>query len=94
VAEDGGVFAFGDAGFFGSLVGKGLNGPIVDIAASPTGKGYWLLGLDGGVFAFGDAQYFGNVTDWGLATAISSSAPPVDLVNFGPSGFYESTPRP
>ena len=25
------------------------------IAASPSGRGYWLVGSDGGVFAFGDA---------------------------------------
>jgi hypothetical protein len=35
--------------------------PIVGIAATPTGKGYWLVAADGGVFAFGDATYLGNV---------------------------------
>ena len=29
--------------------------PIVGIASTPTGNGYWMLGADGGVFAFGDA---------------------------------------
>ena len=37
------------------------NAPIVGIAATPTGKGYWLVGADGGVFAFGDATFFGRV---------------------------------
>lgn len=37
------------------------NAPITGIAATPTGKGYWLVGADGGVFAFGDAQFLGNV---------------------------------
>jgi hypothetical protein len=32
-----------------------LAAPIVDLAISPGGRGYWLLGLDGGVFCFGDA---------------------------------------
>jgi hypothetical protein len=32
--------------------------PIVGIAASPTGKGYWLSDAAGGVFSFGDADYF------------------------------------
>ena len=32
-----------------------LNAPIVGIAATPDGRGYWLVGADGGVFAFGDA---------------------------------------
>lgn len=38
-----------------------VNAPIVGIAATPSGKGYWLVSADGGVFAFGDAQYLGNV---------------------------------
>lgn len=37
------------------------NAPITGIAATPTGKGYWLCAADGGVFAFGDAGFFGNV---------------------------------
>lgn len=38
-----------------------VNAPIAGIAATPTGKGYWLVGMDGGVYAFGDAVYLGNV---------------------------------
>lgn len=38
-----------------------VNAPIVGIAATPSGAGYWLVAADGGVFAFGDATYFGNV---------------------------------
>lgn len=36
---------------------QNLNAPCVGIAATPTGKGFWLAGADYGVFAFGDAQY-------------------------------------
>ncbi len=39
VAADGGVFAFGDAGYFGSMGGKPLNAPVVGITATPTGRG-------------------------------------------------------
>jgi hypothetical protein len=60
VASDGGIFAFGDAGFYGSMGGKPLNGPIVGLAADPAG-GYWMTGQDGGVFAFGNALYYGRV---------------------------------
>ncbi|MHB8320330.1 MAG: hypothetical protein ACYDEP_14080, partial [Acidimicrobiales bacterium] len=62
VGSDGGVFAFGNAHFYGSLPEEGIhpNGIIVGIVATPDGKGYWLLGSDGGVFAFGDAHYFGS----------------------------------
>jgi hypothetical protein len=64
--EDGGVFAFGDAQFFGSIGSTTLNQPIVGIAATPSDRGYWLVGRDGGVFAFGDAQFFGSVSTTAL----------------------------
>jgi hypothetical protein len=56
VAVDGGIFAFGDAGFFGSTGDLALAQPIVGMAATPTGKGYWFVAADGGVFALGDAD--------------------------------------
>jgi len=34
VASDGGVFNFGDAGFFGSMGGTHLNAPVVGMTAS------------------------------------------------------------
>ncbi len=61
VGADGGVFAFGDAAFYGSLGAITLNGPIVAITPTPDGKGYWLAALDGGVFAFGDAGFYGSM---------------------------------
>ncbi len=57
---DGGVFSFGDAQFYGSTGGMHLNAPVVGMAASPTGNGYWLVASDGGVFSFGDAQFYGS----------------------------------
>jgi hypothetical protein len=59
-AADGGVFAFGDARYYGSMGGVRLNQPIVGIAATPTGRGYWLVARDGGIFSFGDAPFFGS----------------------------------
>ncbi len=53
---DGGVFNFGDAGFYGSMGGTHLNAPVIGIAATPDRKGYWEVASDGGVFAFGDAR--------------------------------------
>ena len=44
VAADGGVFAFGDARFFGSMGGRHLNEPIVGMAADPfrrSATGWW-----------------------------------------------------
>ena len=55
------MFTRGNAGFFGSLGALRLQGPIVAMAATPDGRGYWLAALDGGVFAFGDAGFFGSM---------------------------------
>jgi Cu/Zn superoxide dismutase len=60
-ASDGGVFAFGDAGYLGGMGATRLNAPIVGLAPTPTGAGYWLAAADGGVFAFGDAAYWGGM---------------------------------
>jgi hypothetical protein len=75
VGSDGGVFAFGDAQFFGSLSGVALQAAIVGMARTPDGKGYWLVGSDGGVFAFGDAQYLGSAADQQLNAPVISIAP-------------------
>jgi hypothetical protein len=61
VARDGGVFAYGDAGFFGSAGDIHLNQPIVGMATTADGRGYWLVASDGGVFAYGDATYQGSM---------------------------------
>jgi hypothetical protein len=55
------VFAFGDAGFYGSMAGVRLNAPVVGITSTPDGGGYWLVSSDGGVFAFGDAGFYGSM---------------------------------
>ena len=62
VGADGGVFAFGDAGFHGSMAGKSLDQPVVGIAATPDGKGYWLVGADGGVTAFEHEDFLGSMS--------------------------------
>ena len=36
--------------FHGSMGGKPLNKPIVGMAATPDGNGYWLVASDGGIF--------------------------------------------
>jgi len=60
-AADGGVFAEGNAGFYGSLGSLQLQGPIVAMAATSDGRGYWLAAMDGGVFSFGDAAFYGSM---------------------------------
>jgi hypothetical protein len=60
VASDGGIFAFGDAPFYGSTGNIKLNKPVNGMAGTPTGAGYWMVASDGGIFAFGDAGFHGS----------------------------------
>jgi hypothetical protein len=60
-ASDGGIFSFGDAGFYGSTGGMPLNRPVVGMAPSASKKGYWLVASDGGIFNYGDAAFFGSM---------------------------------
>jgi hypothetical protein len=59
VASDGGVFALGDAGFFGSAGSITLAQPVVGMVADPSNGGYWLAAADGGVFSYGNAPFLG-----------------------------------
>src|SRR5207302_8877293 len=55
VAADGGMFIFGTASFQGSAGSIRLNSPVVGMAGTPSGPGYWLVARDGGVFNYGVA---------------------------------------
>ena len=60
-AADGGIFVFGDAGFYGSAVDHvSPADPVVDAAATPSGNGYWVVTAAGEVLAFGDAGDLGD----------------------------------
>jgi len=103
------VFAFGDAGYFGNvpeLLGVPAPTPIVGIAATPDGGGYWIVQNDGAVSRFGDAGFFGST----LTTGVVPSSPVVGLVptpdakgywlvasdggvfTFGDAGYFGSLP--
>ena len=104
VATDGGVFAYGDAQFHGSLPGLDIHVTnIMGIARTPSGQGYWLVGSDGGVFAFGDAPYRGSLPGLNIGVNnIVGMAPAKDgngywlvgsdggVFAFGSAGFYGS----
>ncbi len=75
VAADGGVFASGDATFYGSTGSLRLNRPVVGMAAAPDGRGYWLVASDGGVFRFGSARFFGSTGSLRLNRPVVGMAP-------------------
>jgi hypothetical protein len=103
VASDGGIFAFGDAGFYGSTGSIHLNKPIVGMATTPDGGGYWLVASDGGIFAFGDAQFYGSTGSLHLNQPVVGMAATPDgkgywlvaadggIFAFGDAKFYGST---
>jgi hypothetical protein len=48
-----------------------LNRPIVGMAATPSGNGYWLVASDGGVFTFGDAPFLGSTGAMALTSPVA-----------------------
>ncbi len=103
VARDGGVFASGDATFYGSAGAVRLNQPIVGMAPTPTGRGYWLVASDGGIFGYGDAVFYGSTGGMRLNQPIvGMAATPTGrgywlvasdggIFGFGDAAFYGST---
>src|SRR5436305_627483 len=50
----------GSARYYGSVARMRLSRPIVGMAASHSGVGYWLVASDGGIFTFGSARFWGS----------------------------------
>jgi hypothetical protein len=102
-AADGGIFSYGDAGFYGSAGSLPLQAPLVDMAATPDSRGYWQVALDGGIFTYGDAGFYGSTGAMTLNQPIVAMAPTPDgkgywlvaadggIFSFGDAGFYGST---
>ena len=102
VASDGGIFAYGDAGFFGSTGGVPLQRPIVAMDAAPDGGGYWLVASDGGIFNFGDVNYYGSTGGMPLSAPVVGMDRTADgrgywmvgqdggIFNYGNAGFFGS----
>ena len=79
VASDGGIFAFGDAPFFGSTGGISTGALIVGISAMPDRGGYWMVTSSGHVYAFGDAPDLGSVT-------LQDGSTPTDAIGIATDG--------
>ena len=71
---DGGVFAFGNVLYRGSMGGTRLAAPVVGMAGRNDGRGYWMVGRDGGIFSFGSARFFGSMGGIRLAAPIVGMA--------------------
>ena len=90
------------ARFLGSKGGQPLNAPIVGMAATSTGSGYWLAAGDGGIFNYGDAGFFGSRGGQPLNAPIVGMAAKPDntgywlvasdggVFNYGAAGFHGS----
>ena len=59
-----------------------MNSPVVGMAATPDGNGYWLVAADGGVFTFGAARFFGSMGGQRL------SGPVVGMAATGGGGYF------
>jgi N-acetylmuramoyl-L-alanine amidase len=99
----GAVLHFGQAADLGSLQGTSLTAPIVGMAATADGGGYWLVASDGGVFTFGNAVFHGSIGGTRLTAPIVGMAATPDgggywlvasdggVFTFGNAAFHGST---
>ena len=51
-----------------------LAAPVLGLAATPSGKGYWRVGADGGVLTAGDATYYGSAAGIAHDTIVAIAA--------------------
>jgi hypothetical protein len=69
--NDGGIFAQGACGFYGSIPQYASYSDIVSFTPTPTGRGYWIVRQSGAAYTFGDAPFLGPVTIAGNAVCIA-----------------------
>jgi hypothetical protein len=84
------VYSFGDAAPFGSLGGHRPAAPVVGLAATADGKGYWLATAAGTVYGFGDAARPGSgaVTSPAARGPGPAAGPVVGIVAVPGTGGY------
>jgi len=70
VTHDSEVYAFGSASFHGSTATLSLARPIVAMATTANGAGYWLVASDGGIFSF-NAPFYGALAGWPLRQPVT-----------------------
>ena len=105
VAKDGQVAQIGGANYYGGAGYLKLDAPVVGIASTPDGGGYWEVAVDGGVFSFGDARFYGSMGGKKLDAPVVGIIPTPDgqgywlaakdggVFSFGDAKFYGSAPE-
>jgi hypothetical protein len=103
--QAGEITGFGNDNYLSYLNGAqyvNLNAPIVGMAPTPDGGGYWMVGTDGGVFSSGDAGFFGSTGSIHLNKPVVGMAATPDgkgywfvasdggIFAYGDAGFYGS----
>jgi hypothetical protein len=103
--QAGEITGFGNDNFLSYLDGAqyvNLNAPIVGMAPTSDGGGYWMVGSDGGVFSSGDAGFFGSTGNIALNQPVVGMAATSDgrgywfvasdggIFAYGDAGFYGS----
>ncbi|MGH9035353.1 MAG: hypothetical protein ACRD0O_06275, partial [Acidimicrobiia bacterium] len=74
VANDGGIFAFGDVRFYGSGASFVGAAPVVGMTATAAGDGYRLVRADGGLAHYGKAQNKGSMSGQRLTQPVVGMA--------------------
>ncbi len=102
VASDGGIFTFGNAGFYGSAGNLPLVRPVIGMTPTASKSGYWLVASDGGIFSYGDAGFHGSMGGKRLNAPIVGMAATPDgggywevasdggIFSFGDAPYYGS----
>ena len=75
------VTAVGTREVIGDPAGLDLAAPLIALAPTDSGDGYWIAAADGGIFAFGDAPFHGSIPQV-LAPGTPLAAP---IVAFTPT---------
>ena len=89
------------AKYYGSPAGH-LSAPVVSMAATPSGNGYWLAASDGSVYSYGDAHFYGSMGGHPLTQPVVGMAATISghgywlvardggIFSFGDARFYGS----
>ena len=79
-----------------------VSAPVISIALTPDGQGYWLASRDGGVLTEGDAAFYGSAGNLHLSAPIVAMATTPDgrgywlvgsdggVMTYGDAGFFGS----